>query len=130
VSTAADTFREIGNQVDQTQHALDNGSGCRTVREYLGAIQMLAQNGLRDSLANEPKLAAFDSLLDLLVATLSNLTRFCREEFHQIYTCGIVTTERKDGAALLLSDATSALARVKEYRAAIANAKQQTGEPR
>lgn len=117
MSTAADAFREIDALAYEANRQLDIPQyDYRVVRGLLGAIKQLAQNGLREALADEPKLEAYDYLLDLLVAALSNLTRFCREEFHQIYTRGIVTTENKDGAALLLSDATSALARVKEYR--------------
>jgi hypothetical protein len=62
VSTA-DRFREIDTQVSEVRRALDNGGDYHTIRGHLVALQLTAQNGLREALADEPKLAAYDELL-------------------------------------------------------------------
>ncbi len=67
--SAADRFREIDTQVAEARRALGNGGDRKTAIAHLGAIQILAQNGLRDAIANEPKLEAlFESRNDLRVA--------------------------------------------------------------
>lgn len=59
MSTAAEAFRAIDNLAGKARQTFN----ATVIRDYVRAIQQLAQNGLRESLANQAKLAAFDGLL-------------------------------------------------------------------
>jgi hypothetical protein len=63
VSTAADAFREIDNLAGEARRASYPDGDPQVVRGNLAAIQLTVQHGLREALADEPKLEACYGLL-------------------------------------------------------------------
>lgn len=64
MSTAADAFREIDALAYEANRQLDIPQyDYRVMRGLLGAIGRLTDNGLREALANEPKLEAYDAIV-------------------------------------------------------------------
>lgn len=58
LTTTADTFREINTQAAEARWALDNKGDRSTMLGHLRAIQMLAQNGLREAIESTPLIPA------------------------------------------------------------------------
>lgn len=59
----ADTFRKIDNLAAEARRLIQKGQPRAVVGGYLVAIQAAAQDGLRDTLAKNEKLEAYDGLL-------------------------------------------------------------------
>ncbi len=96
MTTAADTFREIANLTAEARRALDDPdfNDRRSVRCHLVGLQASAQNGLRDALANQPKLEAYPCLL----AGTQKMVAALRKLANEFDGCAVAYREVADDA--------------------------------